>query len=198
MGSRPSQSTRGDTACIRNLMHRSAWFITHAIGRFARHLHGLVQHRLAPFFRSGNDGSCKRFIICSMLSPALCMAMHSRGRQVFERMGRRCRYCTSGLGRLLALSENTQSMSLLGVKRTCPVALHMSAFDPKRTSVAPFPLRFRASTMHYLDGGCGETARVHRRARAERERELAKLMRLVRFGQLEAVFGRGPIPPEVL
>jgi hypothetical protein len=28
----------------------------------------------------------------------------------------------------------TQSMSLLGVKRTCPFALHMSAFDPKRTS----------------------------------------------------------------
>jgi hypothetical protein len=26
--------------------------------------------------------------------------------------------------------------SLLGVKRTCPVALHMSAFDPKRTSAS--------------------------------------------------------------
>jgi len=28
-------------------------------------------------------------------------------------------------------------MSLLGVKRTCPFALHMSAFDPKRTFAMP-------------------------------------------------------------
>src|SRR6516165_3431530 len=31
-------------------------------------------------------------------------------------------------------SRKTQSMSLLGVKRTLVGALHMSAFDPKRTS----------------------------------------------------------------
>src|SRR5262249_35536803 len=30
--------------------------------------------------------------------------------------------------------RRTQSMSLSGVKRTWPIALHMSAFDPKRTS----------------------------------------------------------------
>ena len=29
--------------------------------------------------------------------------------------------------------RNAQSLSLLGVKRTCRFALHMSAFDPKRT-----------------------------------------------------------------
>src|SRR5512132_3886690 len=34
--------------------------------------------------------------------------------------------------------ENTQSMSLMGVKRTCPIAVHMSAFDPKRTSERAF------------------------------------------------------------
>jgi hypothetical protein len=32
--------------------------------------------------------------------------------------------------------RKTQSMSLLGVKRTWLVAAHMSAFDPKRTSTA--------------------------------------------------------------
>jgi len=30
----------------------------------------------------------------------------------------------------------------IGCKRTCPFALHMSANDPKRTSVAPFPVLF--------------------------------------------------------
>src|SRR5262249_24436221 len=34
--------------------------------------------------------------------------------------------------------RKTQSMSLLGVKRTCLFALQMSAFDPKRTSGPPF------------------------------------------------------------
>src|SRR5262249_4441141 len=32
--------------------------------------------------------------------------------------------------------RKTQSLSLLGVKRTWPIALHMSAFDPKRTLAA--------------------------------------------------------------
>jgi hypothetical protein len=31
--------------------------------------------------------------------------------------------------------RSAQSVSLLGVKRTCVFAAHMSAFDPKRTSV---------------------------------------------------------------
>jgi hypothetical protein len=33
----------------------------------------------------------------------------------------------------MALCGNSLSRSLLGVKRTCLIALHMSAFDPKRT-----------------------------------------------------------------
>src|SRR5215467_8524863 len=35
-------------------------------------------------------------------------------------------------------------MSLSGVKRTCPFAMHMSAFDPKRTFsvMSPFSLRW--------------------------------------------------------
>jgi hypothetical protein len=33
--------------------------------------------------------------------------------------------------------RNAQSMSLLGIKRTCLFALHMSANDPKRTSGRP-------------------------------------------------------------
>jgi hypothetical protein len=33
----------------------------------------------------------------------------------------------------IRLHENTQSMSLLGAKRTSVFAAHMSAFDPKRT-----------------------------------------------------------------
>jgi hypothetical protein len=41
--------------------------------------------------------------------------------------------------------RNAQSMSLLGVKRTSACALHMSAFDPKRTlpdrSTTAFPVR---------------------------------------------------------
>ena len=35
-------------------------------------------------------------------------------------------------------------MSLLGVKRTCRVALHMSAFDPKRTSKFEFVINRKA------------------------------------------------------
>jgi hypothetical protein len=34
----------------------------------------------------------------------------------------------------MALCGNSLLRSLLGVKRTCPFALHMSANDPKRTS----------------------------------------------------------------
>ena len=42
---------------------------------------------------------------------------------------------------------------LSGVKRTCRFALHMSAFDPKRTSVAPFPVLFWAGMMRCPDLG---------------------------------------------
>ena len=34
----------------------------------------------------------------------------------------------------MTFCENPLSRSLLGVKRTCPFPLHMSASDPKRTS----------------------------------------------------------------
>ena len=37
----------------------------------------------------------------------------------------------------MTLCGNPLSRSLSGVKRTCRFALHMSAFDPKRTFVAP-------------------------------------------------------------
>jgi hypothetical protein len=35
---------------------------------------------------------------------------------------------------MLALSNLTRECPLSGVKRTCPFALQMSAYDPKRTS----------------------------------------------------------------
>ena len=44
-------------------------------------------------------------------------------------------YCQNGH------STMSHLMSLLGVKRTWPIALHMSAFDPKRTWAGPFPVR---------------------------------------------------------
>jgi|SoiMethySBSTD1v2_1073268.scaffolds.fasta_scaffold1164739_2 hypothetical protein len=37
----------------------------------------------------------------------------------------------------MGLCGNPLSRSLSGVKRTCPFALHMSAYDPKRTSARP-------------------------------------------------------------
>src|SRR6476660_4935153 len=39
----------------------------------------------------------------------------------------------------MALCGNSLWRSLLGVKRTCSLALHMSAFDPKRTSGPAWP-----------------------------------------------------------
>ena len=48
---------------------------------------------------------------------------------------------------LLALSGHRflhRTCPLLGVKRTCLVALHMSAFDPKRTLAFVIPAPFRA------------------------------------------------------
>src|SRR5262245_6782030 len=51
------------------------------------------------------------------------------------------------------------SRSLLGVKRTSPFAPHMSAYDPKRTLVAPIP----TTVLSPYDAvwGANETARVH-------------------------------------
>jgi hypothetical protein len=40
----------------------------------------------------------------------------------------------------MTLHGNPLSRSLLGVKRTWVDALHMSAYDPKRTWVGPFPM----------------------------------------------------------
>src|SRR5262245_43860387 len=61
-------------------------------------------------------------------------------------------------------------MSLLGVKRTCSFALHMSASDPKRTSasrsIRVFPSSGLNRTIPYLSlGGGNETARVHHTSR---------------------------------
>ena len=44
---------------------------------------------------------------------------------------------------------NPLSRSLLGLKRTCPCALHVSANDPKRTSMSRF-VRQTAALMGYL------------------------------------------------
>ena len=56
--------------------------------------------------------------------------------------GFQCPRCNGhGQPRIIGLAQHPTklcacplSRSLLGVKRTCPFALHMSAFDPKRTS----------------------------------------------------------------
>ena len=46
-------------------------------------------------------------------------------------------------------------MSAIGTKRTSPSALHMSAFDPKRTFIAPYFM----ALMTEIDGQAIETAR---------------------------------------
>src|SRR5262245_61413239 len=63
----------------------------------------------------------------------------------------------------MAVCGSPLSRSLLGVKRTCPLALNMSAYDPKRTLVAPSSARVFIVTMPVL-GLAGEgnaTTRVH-------------------------------------
>src|SRR5262245_23750934 len=68
---------------------------------------------------------------CSKPSPAARVAVRSQSDAVsnlMPRLGRGCRSTQNGH------AEKTQSMSLFGVKRTCRIAPHMSAFDPKRTS----------------------------------------------------------------
>src|SRR5262249_16397560 len=58
-------------------------------------------------------------------------------------------------------------MSLLGVKRTCPFAMHMAAFDPKRTLAELHVRRCQCASLSRHDalvlslGGGNETARVH-------------------------------------
>src|SRR5262245_241788 len=73
--------------------------------------------------------------------------------------------------------RKTQSMSLLGVKRTCPCALHVSAYDPKRTlRAAQRPVPELTSgrmcarlSLYYAPvlslGGGNEPARVHHPSR---------------------------------
>jgi len=64
-------------------------------------------------------------------------------------------------------SRKTQSMSLLGVKRTFGFAPHMSAFDPKRTSCRGV---FPSAAL------CRYDARVQKAARAAmKRREFIKL-----------------------
>src|SRR5262245_19299892 len=78
------------------------------------------------------------------------------------------------------------SRSLFGVKRTCLFAAHMSAYDPKRTSVRKRLTSSRVLaqvvTIPVFDpGGGNETARVHqiprrqcRRVAAHRARAAAR------------------------
>src|SRR4029453_8610238 len=57
----------------------------------------------------------------------------------------------------ITVCGNPLSRSLLGVKRTCPFALHMSAFDPKRTFMSrlcpkgQFLVRTRPTKIQTLD-----------------------------------------------
>src|SRR5262245_46192575 len=64
----------------------------------------------------------------------------------------------------MAVCGSPLSRSLLGVKRTWTIALHMSADDPKRTRLCRTPSRvlMRVGTMIVLSlRGGNETARVH-------------------------------------
>src|SRR6478672_8482170 len=58
----------------------------------------------------------------------------------------------------MACCGNPLLRSLLGVKRTCPFALHMSAYDPKRTWAPPFP-SFILSLYDALSWASGEAMR---------------------------------------
>src|SRR5262245_29326044 len=49
----------------------------------------------------------------------------------------------------IAFCEDPLSRSLLGVKRTCRFALHMSAFDPKRTLMRRIPLQKPSSKRYH-------------------------------------------------
>src|SRR5512132_1608224 len=49
----------------------------------------------------------------------------------------------------MTVCGNPLSRSLLGAKRTCPFALHMSANDPKRTSLIQLqPVNFREAPFY--------------------------------------------------
>ena len=73
----------------------------------------------------------------------------------------------------ITVCGNPLSRSLSGVKRTCPFALHMSAFDPKRTSSGRIawgilwatqfraaPYRLRTATHRLPISSCGAAAKV--------------------------------------
>src|SRR5215475_9313368 len=72
---------------------------------------------------------------CSKPSPAARVAVRSQSDAVSNLMPRfRARLSIPlSFANPKRTCRKTQSMSLLGVKRTYPFALHMSAFDPKRT-----------------------------------------------------------------
>src|SRR6476659_11022233 len=67
----------------------------------------------------------------------------------------------------MTVCANPLLRSLLGAKRTCPFALHMSANDPKRTCCTPEPLPdyrcglIRCVTFQRAIGGSDEVARVY-------------------------------------
>jgi hypothetical protein len=51
----------------------------------------------------------------------------------------------------MTVCGNPLSRSLLGVKRTCPFALQMSAYDPKRTSAVLRPDPFQSAHLTRYD-----------------------------------------------
>src|SRR4029450_2459710 len=53
------------------------------------------------------------------------------------------------------------SWSLLGVKRTCPFALHMSAFDPKRTFLVALHIRAPGNSLACLSSRANLQAPAH-------------------------------------
>ena len=77
-------------------------------------------------------------------APAFRPVSLDRGHHITPDPWRASSSLRSGLGfrytQDMTLRRNPLSRSLSGAKQTCPFALHMSAFDPKRTSVAPFPM----------------------------------------------------------
>src|SRR6187401_1399807 len=85
-----------------------------------------------------------------------------RSRSTFERQGQ-SEKCSA----LCSAQRCPLLRSLLGAKRTCPFALHMSANDPKRTCCTPEPLPdyrcglIRCVTFQRAIGGSDEVARVY-------------------------------------
>src|SRR5262249_102373 len=76
-------------------------------------------------------------------------------------------------------AERTQSMSLSGVKRTWPIALDMSAFDPKRTWRGQLSVRFQFPEQHLADN------------RSDKKSSLSKAAFRSRLVSRLATLGRG-------